>query len=210
MKSNLLPISQEGLKYLSYLGIFLLVTLLFNFDFLSLITLILLVATAFLFRNPERSLPTFEVSSVVSPVDGVVKSIEELSDSEYAYKVEIESSYAHVSVLRAPLNATVKEIQKYNGTRVSSSSKLYNDTNERVEIVFVDDSKRIIKIVHRLKKSVASISTDLLKAQNIRQTSRYGTMINGVTTLYLPHNFRISVNIGNELKASESLMGYFS
>jgi len=210
MRTKLLPIAQEGWKYLACLAALLLITLLFDFDFLSFITTIALLFLAYSFRNPERALPTFENASVISPVDGVVKSIEELVDSEYAYKVEVQSSYTDVSVLRSPFNASIRSLENYHGTRVSPSSKLFTDLNEKLEIVFLDASGNSIKVVHRLKQSFAPVSTDLILAQKIHQTARYGVMVNGVTTIYLPHNFRVSVNIGNELKAAESLMGYFS
>jgi phosphatidylserine decarboxylase len=78
------------------------------------------------------------------------------------------------------------------------------------ELVFEDSNKNRIKVVHRVKQSFAPLYLDVIELQNLRQTSRYGMMINGVTTLYFPSNFRVNVNVGNELKASESLMGYFS
>jgi len=210
MRSNLFPVAKEGLKYLSSLTAFLLVTLIFDFDFLSFIAAILIVAVAYVFRNPERALLSFESASVISPVDGLVKSIDELSDSKYAYRIEIQSDYKHTSLLRAPFYASVKAVQKYNGTRVSSNSKLFNDTNEKIELLFLDSSENSVKVVHQLTQSFAPLFIELLPAQKLIQTARYGVMINGVTTVYLPHNFRLNINIGNELKAGESLIGYFS
>ena len=210
MRTNLFPIAKEGLKYLSSLSIFLLVTLLLDWEFISLIVAIIIVAVAYIFRNPERALPAFENGSVISPVDGLVKSIEELDNSEYAYKIEIQSEYRHVSLLRAPFYADIKELEKQNGTRVSSHSKLFNDTNENLEIVFLDEAKNSVKVIHRLEQSFSPIFVELLPAQKLIQTARYGVMVNGLTTIYLPENFRLSVNIGNELKGGESLIGYFS
>jgi len=72
----------------------------------------------------------FEKQSVVAPSDGVVRAIVELQEGQYSYRVDIESSCLDVAVLRAPLNAKLESITKYNGTRVSKNSNLFHDTNE--------------------------------------------------------------------------------
>lgn len=200
MKTNLLPLAKEGINYFFIsLGLFLLFFIL-DFDFLAFVTFLVTLYIGYAFRNPERELSVFESGSLVSPVDGVVESITELENDEYAYMVEIQSSCTDVGVLRVPANAKVSQVSKRNGTRVSKS---YSSLNENKE----DNS---FKVVHRLKQSFASLFIELTEAQDVLQTARYGMMLNGATTIYLPQNFRINVSVGSELKASESLMGYFS
>ena len=210
MRANLLPVAQEGWKYIASTFAFLILFFIFDLDLLIFFTSFLLLTFIYSFRNPERQLPMFEKLSVVSPSDGIVKSIIELKDSEYAYRIDIESSSFNVGVLRVPLNAKLGSVTKSNGSRVPKNSKLFNDTNENVELVFVDDNKNRLKVTHRLKQSFVPLFIDIMKAQNLRQTARYGLMLNGVTSVYLPHNFRLNINVGNEVKASESLIGYFS
>jgi len=210
MKSNLLPISEEGLKTVAISAAIAALLSLLDFEFLAFIVFCATLFFIYIFRNPERVLPSFDKGSVTAPSDGTVKSIEELNDSEYAYKIVIESDYLDVAVLRAPLDVTVESVILYKGTRVSKKSKLFSDMNEYATLVFLDESGNKCKVVHQLKKSCTPLFLSLIKKQNLRQSLRYGFMLNGITTLYLPSNFRLNVNIGNELKASESLMGYFS
>lgn len=210
MRANLLPVAQEGWRYIAYAFSFFIFFAIFDFDLLTFFSSLLLIALIYSFRNPERQLPMFEKLSVVAPSDGVVKAIVELDDVAFAYRVDIESSSLDVGVLRAPLNATVESVRKFNGTRVSKSSKLFNDTNENVELVFVDENDNKLKVTHTLKQSFSPLFIDIIESQSIHQTARYGLMLNGVTSIYLPHNFRLNVNVSNELKASESLIGYFS
>jgi len=210
MRANLFPVAQEGWKYIASTSAFLILFTLLDFDLLTFFTSLLLIGFIYLFRNPERQLPMFEKLSVVSPSDGVVKAIVELQESEYSYRVDIESSSLDVAVLRTPLNAKLESVIKYNGTRVSKNSNLFNGTNENVELVFIDENENRLKIVHTLKQSFAPLFIDIIKSQNLQQTTRYGLMLNGVTSIYLPNNFRLNVNVANELKASESLIGYFS
>ena len=210
MKSNLLPISSTGFKYVASAFLAFLIFLIFDIEFLVLISFILLLAFGFIFRNPEREVPSFEKNSLVSPVDGSVISIEDIGDSEYAYKLEIDSTYLNVGVLRIPLDATLQSVVKRRGARLSSSSALSEDINENAELIFVDENSNSVKIEHQLKRSFDDISVDVKNGQNVKQASRYGVMINGTTTIYLPKNFRLNVTIGSELEGSQTLIGYFS
>ena len=210
MRNNLFVIAKNGW---SYVGISFLLFAFFAFIDSDLLAFIFFGATLlflYIFRNPERELPVFEDNSILSPVDGAVNSIVELDDSEYAYRVDIESNYLDVSILRAPMHAKIKSLNLQHGTRVSSMSKLFSDTNEKAEIVFIDKNGNQMKVVHTLKQSFSPLILNVIPSQQVHQTARYGFMNNGITSIYLPQNVRINVNVTNELKASESLLGYFS
>lgn len=210
MRNNLLPIAKEGFRYLLYLlGTFLLFTIL-DLEFLSFFIFLAIIAFAFFFRNPERVLPIFQDNSVVSPVDGVVTSIDEINDGEYAYKVTIASSFMDVGVLRVPFTSTVNSYMITRGTRLAHSNPLSEKLNENAEIVFTDNNSNNIKLFHTLKQGFDEITLDVIKEQKFIQGTRYGFSLNGLTTVYLPQNFRLNINVGNEIKSSESLVGYFS
>ena len=210
MKSNLLPISSVGFKYVVSAFVACIVFLIFDIEFLALLSFIVMIAFGFIFRNPEREVPSFEKNSLVSPVDGNVISIEDIQNSEYAYKLEIDSTYLHVGVLRTPLDSTIQSVVKRKGARLASTSALFEEINENVELTFVDENSHSVKVVHRLKRSFDEIAIDVKNAQSVKQASRYGVMTNGITTVYLPKNFRLNVTIGNELEGSQTLIGYFS
>jgi phosphatidylserine decarboxylase len=168
------------------------------------------VAVVFIFRNPERELPRGEKNSVLSPVDGVVKTIEEIEDSEYAYKITILSRYSDISILRVPISSTVSDIKKINGTRLPSKNRLSKKLNENATIVFEDDNSNRVKLTHMLTNSFANLKIDPIKSKNLLQSTRYGAMVKGETIIYLPQNFRLNISVTNEVKASQTLIGYFS
>ncbi len=210
MKSNILPVSSVGFKYIISAFIAFIVFYIFDIDFLAFISFVLIVVFGYIFRNPERELPSFEKNSLVSPVDGSVVSIEDIQDSEYAYKLEIDSGYLDVGVLRTPFDSVVQSVTLRKGARLSKASILYEDINENAELIFIDENSNSVKIRHQLKRSFDSININLKTTQNIKQASRYGVMINGITTIYLPKNFRLNVTLGSELEGSKTLIGYFS
>ena len=67
-----------------------------------------------------------------------------------------------------------------------------------------------MKLTHILKQSLCGVNVDLETENKVVQSARYGLMINGITEIYLPKNFRISLVLGEEIIASKSLIGYFS
>ena len=210
MKSNLLPISSAGLKYVASAFLAFIIFSIFDVDLLALFSFILIVAFGFIFRNPEREVPSFEKNSLVSPVDGNVISIEDIQDSEYAYKLEVDSTYLNVGVLRTPLDSTLQRVTIRRGARLAKASSLSEDINENAELVFVDENSNSVKVVHKLERSFDDITVDVKNTQNLKQASRYGVMTNGTTTIYLPKNFRLNVTLGSELEGSQTLIGYFS
>lgn len=210
MNSNLLPIAKEGFNRIGIAFLAFIFFAIFDFEFFEFLSFVVVIFLLFVYRNPERMSPILELKSVVSPVDGTVVSIEEVDDSEYAYKIEINSSYFDVSLLRSPLSATVESVDIKHGAKLSKDSPLSRDLNERVEIVFRDSFDNSIKVRHMLKQSFDTIKVDLSTKQNSIQGARYGLMLNGVTTIYLPQNFRVNLSIGQEVDASQTLVGYFS
>jgi phosphatidylserine decarboxylase len=210
MRNNLFIIAKSGWKYIGYaLGAFLLFNIL-DLEFFAFLSFVSAVFFIYVFRNPERQMPFYQQNSFVAPTDGVVTSIEELQESEYAYKIDVESSYFDVGVLRVPMSAQVASVEIVRGSRVSKNSKLFALLNEYAEILFVDDANNSVKVIHRQKQSFAPIEIELIKEQKLMQSARYGLMINGVTSIYLKSNFRLNVSVGQELRGSETLIGYFS
>lgn len=209
MKNNLYPVAKEALPYLLTTAALLLLSLALDFDFVASLFFFTALAILYIFRNPERTLQSFESASLLSPVDGKLLSIEELVDDEYALKIEIESSYTDVSFLRMPMQAEVLSCREHRGTRTAKENALFESTNEFAELVF-SDAENSVKVVHRLTRSFAPLSIELHPSQKLLATTRYGVMLCGITTLYLPKNFRLSAQSGQHLSAGESLMGYFS
>ena len=106
--------------------------------------------------------------------------------------------------------SSLKSIKLKKGARVSKFSSLAKKINENAELIFEDKNSHKLKVSHMLKQSFLGMKISSKESQNLIQGSRYGVMVSGITTLYLRQNFRLNVNIGSEVKASESLIGYFS
>lgn len=210
MNNNLFPIAKEGWNYIGYAVIAFFIFSVFDFGLLKFLSFVAILFLLFVYRNPEREMQVFQNASVVSPADGTVISIEEIKDKKYAYKVEIEANYLDVGVLRVPMNSSLQHLSVKHGARLSTNEPLAKTLNENAELIFEDEASNRVKVVHLLKNSFDGININVIEGQKVLQSSRYGVMINGVTTLYLPQNFRLNISVGNEVKASQTLVGYFS
>ena len=208
--SNLFIISKYGLKSVAYsFGAFAFFYL-FGFSVLATLAFSVLVFLVFVYRNPERELNIFESSSILAPSDGVVSAIEELEGGEFRYKVEIESSLFDVGVLRFPLSGTVESVECVHGTRLAKNAPQFNHLNESCSYTAKDEQQNTIKVVHTLKQTALPLVVELQSEQSLYKSLRYGYANNAVTTLYLPDNVRLSIQVGSHLKAGESLVAHFS
>ena len=210
MNTNLLPIAKDGWKYIAYAFVSFVIFWIVDLELLEFFSFLAIVFFIFVFRNPEREQPQFQDNSVVSPVDGIIVDVEEIDNSEYAYKLTVESSYLDVGILRVPLTSTVTHISKKFGSKLPRASKLSTYLNENAELTFEDEKSNKVKVVHRLKQSISGIDINTVQTKKLLQASRYGLMVHGTTVVYLPNNFRLNVTVANEVKASETLLGYFS
>lgn len=210
MKNNLFIISPNGYRYIAYALLTSFIFTLLDLEFFSLVAFFLALFFVYSFRNPERELSFLDHTAVVSPVDGIVKAIDEIDDAYYAYKVTIESNYLNVGILRVPLTANLQALTLLKGARTSKKSKLFYDLNEMAELVFVDENENNVKVVHRLKQTFAPLNVQIYQNENLHKGSRYGYALNNITELYLPKNFRLDIKLNKEIEAAHSLIGYFS
>jgi len=210
MKNNLFIVSKDGWKYIAYALLISFIFALLDLEIFSFLSFLTALYFAYSFRNPERELGFLDEKAVVSPVDGVVIAIDELQEEAYTYKIIIESSLLNVGVLRIPLTSKIENVSIKRGARTSKYSKLFRDLNEKAELKFVDMSGNSIKVVHTLKQGITPVKIAINKDESVVKGTRYGTALNTLTEIYLPKNFRLNVNVHDEIEASHSLIGYLS
>ena len=210
MKNNLFIVSKDGWKYIAYALLISFIFALLDLEIFSFLSFLTALYFAYSFRNPERELGFLDEKAVVSPVDGVVIAIDELQEEAYTYKIIIESSLLNVGILRIPLTSKIENVSIKRGARTSKYSKLFRDLNEKAELKFVDMSGNSIKVVHTLKQGITPVKIAINKDESVVKGTRYGTALNTLTEIYLPKNFRLNVNVHDEIEASHSLIGYLS
>lgn len=210
MQNNLSLIAKEGWTVLGYsIGAFILFVLL-HCNILSYIAFAFILFFAFSYRNPERPNAILDENGVVAPIDGKILSIEQLhNNEEFAHKITIDSSYLDVSILRFPMSGKIKNFHYTKGTKLPYGDKYFNLLNENASFTIESEKGFVINVQHTLKESFDDLTLYIKEDNSLAISSRYGVLLNGITTLYLPHQFHIDVNVGSKIFASTTLLGRF-
>jgi len=209
--SNTFIIAREGWGLLTVLiGLFLFFALI-DAELLQAITFFAAAGTAWIFRNPERIIPFPQEKSILSPCDGKIASIETIEEADNSFfKVTIVSECWECSILRIPFESSVTALNIQRGARLGRSRPLAPYLNENAVIEFSDDNHNKMIVEHVLEQSFSPLSIQMYENSALVQGRRYGVMLQGSTTMYLPHNSRVALNVGDKVLAGQTLIGYFS
>lgn len=211
LKTDVSIISRNGFKVLAPFGVLTFLLLLsVGLTLLSFLLLTFFFFLVFIHRNPERISPFSDKSSILAPIDGRVKKINSIEkspiDGKPGFEVVVESGYLDVAILRAPVDAHMNIDILRRGSMLNSKSAL-SELNETATIRFSTKHGDIV-VKHTLgswaRPLVFSVEGEIL------QNQRYGFMLNGISSIYLPSNSRVGIKEGMTLRAGESLIGYFS
>ncbi len=210
-QDNTFIIAKEAWKLLGILvGLFLFFALI-EADFLQAVTFIMAAGVAWIYRNPERSIPSPQPNSILAPGDGKVISIDAIDESENSFLlITIRSGCMDSSILRVPFESRLTKMMLQRGARLSSANPLSKLLNENAVLEFTDGSNNKMIVEHVLERSFAPLAIGLNEDREALQGSRYGVMLNGTLLIYLPKESRIALNVGDRVFAGQTLIGYFS
>jgi phosphatidylserine decarboxylase len=200
-------VSKAGYRYIAIVvGAIVLFSFL-NFSLLRLLSLVLLGALVYIYRNPELEIPYMQKGAFLSPVDGKIVAINSLDN---AYEIVIESSLLDISILRAPFFSSLQSMNLRRGTRLSTDIKKSALLNEKVALIFEDRYNNVVHVEHMLDNSIDDISIYVKSGDEVSQGRRYGVMTKGRTVLSVPLSSRLSVQVDSHVKSGETLLGYLS
>jgi len=161
-------------------------------------------------RNPERVSNYTQEGSILSPIDGNVKEIISMDKSPIngkpGFEIIVESAYTDTAVLRAPISSKVYVERLQRGAMLPLNASCAN-LNERADLRF-SSSVGDIMVRHMLGSWARPLS--FIAEGDILQSQRYGFMLNGTSSIYLPSNSRVAIKEGMALTAGESVIGFFS
>lgn len=174
------------------------------------ITGALLIAVLTIFRNPERNSSNTESDTIISNVDGIVLSLDDMQiNDQIMTKVTIMNSLWDVSMLRVPFDSVVEGVKIRHGATLPLYNPMADTLNEKAVISFRSSKGEEVYIEHLSEQSCFPIAIDLEKSQKLKEGNRYGFLAKGRTILYLPKTAQISINAGTSLRAGESIIGHF-
>ena len=210
MKNNTTTqlIAKEGWKYLFFTAVLFVLSL--CFDIFSWVFFVILVFTAYLFRNPERLPAEDDEMAILTPCDGTISTISKTKycDGKEYIKVEIQKSLLEASILRAPTKMNIKSTLRRHGLFLQTNTVLSKKLGERVSLSCKSDYSELFL---NINAGVYARKIDLFKTIGpLKSAQRFGLLVEGDVELYLPLDSRVKVAVGDEVKAGESVLGYFA
>ena len=209
-----MKIHREGKKiiFLTAGTIFLLVFLMLLFVsnwtvlhylFVAALVLFGFMVTAF-FRIPRRIF-TESLTELISPADGTIVTIEQVTENTYikgeCMQVSIFMSGTDVHVNRYPCDGLVEYVKFRRGNYFVASYPKSSDLNERTEIgMLLDNGKRILirQVAGVMARRIVCYSKE---GERVKQNQELGFIRFGSRVdLFLPLDFPINVGLQDKVR----------
>ncbi len=180
---------------------------------LAALGLLLSLFSLWFFRNPDRTPPS-RAGVVVSPADGRIVYAGESPSGRYAAedgkRVSVFMSPIDVHVNRAPVTGRVASIRYHKGAFHVASVDKASLMNEQNGVAISTPEGRTVTYVQIAGMLARRIVCDLKEGDAVRQGQRVGMIRFGSRVdLYLPAEVRLSVGVGDRVRAGESVIGTF-
>lgn len=205
------PIAREGIPFIAFFLAPSVALFMLGLHILATITFAIALFVAYFFRDPERRTPPLS-GIVVSPADGKVIERDEHSIDPYtntpAKKLSIFMSIFNVHVNRAPLSGRVKEMFYNKGRFLIASAKGASKENERNAVVLELAPDKTVTVVQIAGFIARRIVCRLKVGDFIAQGERFGMIRFGSRVdLYLPPDTVILADVGEDVRAGETIIG---
>ena len=208
------PVAKEGYPFIAF---FAFCTLIFAILELPVVTAILLLTTTFVlsfFRDPERFTPEQE-NALVSPADGKIILIENIVDDQFtggeAQKISIFMNVFNVHVNRIPFSGKVETILYTPGKFYSADSERGALQNEYCATVITTQHGKKLAFVQIAGLIARRIICWLEPGDQVTKGRRFGLIRFGSRVdLYLPPETKLAVQLGQKVRAGETVLGHLS
>lgn len=208
----LIPIAREGWPFIAIFGLASLI-LYFLYAPLGWIGLVLTLWCVYFFRNPDRVTPERE-GLIISPADGIVQMIAEVSPpeeldmgSEPVVRVSVFMNVFDCHVNRIPCDGRIGKLVYVPGQFLNASLDKASEENER-QMVRIDlDSGAFIGAVQIAGLIARRIVCYLEEDQIVLAGERFGLIRFGSRVdIYLPHGAVSHAVIGQKCVSGETVL----
>jgi len=176
--------------------------------------LVITVFICYFFRDPDRVVPV-EKGAVVSPADGSVILVEPVDESAFfegkSLKISIFMSIFNVHVNRIPHEGRVSKISYFPGKFFCANLDKASKENEHNAVFIKTDKGKKICTVQIAGLIARRIICRLKEGDVVSRGARFGIICFGSRLdVYLPADTKTCVQVGNRVKAGETVLGYLT
>ncbi len=207
------PIAAAGFPLIFGAAFATLILSLLGLTALALTGLLVTFGICCFFRDPDRVIPVIP-GAVVSPADGKVISTA-LVDGGLFYegqcrKVSIFMSVLNVHVNRIPAEGRVTRVRYRPGQFVSADRQDASERNEHNAVFLQTDDGRALCVVQVAGLIARRILCRVQAGDRVLRGQRFGMICFGSRLdVYLPHDVRLQVAVGDRVSAGSSVLGTF-
>ena len=165
------------------------------------------------FRDPVREIPS-DNGAIVSPADGKVVTVRQMTDpmsGREATNIAIFLNVFSVHATRIPVSGEVRQRVYKQGKFLNAAVDKSSDENERNSIVIqTEDSKEItcIQIAGLIARRILCYVTE---GQHVNRGQKYGFIRFGSRVeLFLPLEYRVTVNVGDKVRGGADIIGFMA
>ena len=213
MQEPRIPLADEGIPFAGFAALATLVFALLGWSFPAVVLLCLTWFILYFFRDPVRVTPQ-EESAIVSPADGKIIKVAEVEDERFlkkrVRKISIFMNVFNVHVNRLPLTGTVETVRLRPGRFFAADDAKAELHNETCAIsVLTPDCGRyaVVQMAGLIARRIVCRAEpgDELKTGERFGLIRFGSRVD----LYLPLEAHIKAQVGDKVRAGETLLGYW-
>ena len=205
-----MSITREGYPLILTVGLAAVVVLALGWGLAAGVLILMTIAVAAFFRDPERHIPDAE-GLIVAPADGRIVSIAAVKDdAASATRVSIFLSPLDVHINRIPVAGKIEDIRYRAGKFLAAYKEEASECNERNALEVVDDHGRKVVVVQIAGVLARRIVCRVRPGDRLKRGERFGLIMFGSRTdTYLPDGCRIEVSEGQRVKGGETVLGRF-
>lgn len=187
--------------------------------FWPLLAMVLLLwfEVVFFFRDPERAISS-DPTVLVSPADGTVTHVDEVSDPDFpggrAYRISIFLSVFNVHVNRMPRHSRVVNVRYFPGAFLDARNPECGVRNEQLWLDLEDAATGLPLRVKQISGKIARRIVCWVKpGDKLAAGERFGMIKFGSRTeIYLPVRQTVEVNVkpGDKVKGGSTVLLRFA
>jgi phosphatidylserine decarboxylase len=184
----------------------------FHLAFASLLLIILSAFVCYFFRNPRRTVPAGE-KLVVSPADGRVVKVSQLSGAESGeagHQISIFLSVFDVHVNRSPIEGEVVYLEYKRGKFKAAYKEEASQLNEQNVITIRGQAIQVVvrQVAGWIARRVVCWKQpgSMLKRGELFGLIRFGSRVD----IVLPPNVSILVRVGDRVRGGSTVLGEYS
>ena len=202
---------KEGYRFLAIAGFLTFIILLIS-KFLGILCLILTIWVYYFFRDPER-FPINDEKYLVSPADGVISNIEEVSgpkelglENKKYTRVSIFMNVFNCHVNRVPSSGKITQVYYKPGKYLNASLDKSSEENERNYIKMKNLNGDEIILTQIAGLIARRIVCEVKEDEEIKQGNKFGIIRFGSRVDLYFENYKLLVNKNQTTVSGETLI----